>query len=351
MPQATDVPVVIPAYEPGEPLLDLVETLLVRGFSRIVVVDDGSGASARRHFDSLQEMGAAVCVLRHAVNLGKGAALKTGLNFVLAGQGAVAGVVTADADGQHRPADIERVAAELCRLEGERLVIGARRFDGAVPLRSLLGNRLSAVVLRALVGQRLADTQSGLRGIPRPLIPHLLKLPANGYEFELDMLIACKHRGIEVVETPIETVYVNGNAGSHFNPLWDSMRIYFVLLRFALASLVTAAIDNGVFVLAYSEGASVLVAQLCGRAVAVLFNYPAARHAVFQSRDRLRETLPRFVALVAVNALLSYGMITFLHQSGRARVVAAKLWVEASLFLFNFAIQRDLVFTKRRGVE
>lgn len=341
----------IPAYEPGEALIELVQALRVRGFGRIVVVDDGSGLAARRHFERLVEMGPAVCVLRHAVNLGKGAALKTGLNHILAATRDMAGVVTADADGQHRPADIEGVAAELCRLQGGALVMGARRFDGAVPLRSLFGNRLSALVLRALVGQRLADTQSGLRGIPTRLIPHLLKLPVNGYEFELDMLIACKHRGIDVVETPIETVYVDGNAASHFNPLWDSMRIYFVLLRFTLASLVTAAIDNGVFVLAYSGGASVLASQLCGRAVAGLFNFPAARHAVFQSRDRLRETLPRFVALVAVNAALSYGIITFLHQTGRARVVAAKLWVEASLFLFNFAIQRDWVFTKRRGRE
>ena len=345
---ALQVPVLIPAYEPPPELLKTVGELERLGFDRIVVVNDGSGPAARPVFEALEACHPRVRLLQHAVNLGKGAALKTGLNHILARFPDAPGAVTADADGQHLPADILRVAQALCDARGETLILGARRFDRDVPLRSLLGNRISAVVMRALVGEKLSDTQTGLRGIPASLVPHLLRLTPNGYEFELDVLIAAKHRSVPVAEIPIETVYLDENRSSHFNPLWDSMRIYFVFLRFALASLLTALIDNTVFIALHGAWGNIAGPQLAARAAALVFNYIAARRAVFQSRDRHRDTLPRFLLLAAAHISLSYGMITYLHLFTGLKVIAAKLSVEATLFLANFAIQRDFVFTKKR---
>lgn len=334
------VPILIPAYQPGPELLEVVSGLLERGLTQIVVVDDGSDTACAPIFAALPPE---VRVVRHAINLGKGAALKTGMNQVLVDYPGAPGIVTADADGQHAPEDIARVASAL---DPERLVLGTRAFGCNVPWRSRAGNRLSAIALRALVGERLDDTQTGLRAIPLLLIPHLLRLPANGYEFELDMLITAKHRSIALAEVPIQTIYRDGNRTSHFNPLWDSMRVYFVFLRFAAASLLTALIDNSVFLLVYHGTANVLGSQLVGRSSAVLVNYVAARRAVFQSRERNRETLPKFLTLVAANAAVSYGMIMFLHAWMGWRVMPAKLSVEGLLFLANFAIQRDFVFTR-----
>lgn len=346
---ALQVPVLIPAYEPPGELLATVAELERLGFERIVVVNDGSSGQARRVFEQLAARHPRVRRLEHAVNLGKGAALKTGLNHILANWPDAPGAVTADADGQHLPADILRVAEALCRAESRELILGARRFEGDVPLRSRAGNRISAVVMRALIGQRLSDTQTGLRGIPAGLIPQLLRLAPNGYEFELDALIAAKHRSVPVAEIPIATVYLDGNRSSHFNPLWDSMRIYFVFLRFVLASLVTALIDNTVFIALHGAWGNILGPQLAARMVALLFNYPAARRAVFQSRDRHRHTLPRFLVLAAAHITVSYGMITYLHLVTGWRAIPAKLTVEAALFLANFAIQRDFVFTQQPG--
>jgi glycosyltransferase involved in cell wall biosynthesis len=345
---ALQVPVLIPAYEPPPELLTTVAALERLGFARIVVVNDGSSPAAQPVFDQLQARHPRVRLLRHAVNLGKGAALKTGFNDILASFPDAPGAVTADADGQHLPPDILRVSEALCACGGRNVILGVRRFDRDVPLRSLLGNRISAAVMRALVGQKLTDTQTGLRGIPASLIPHLLRLTPNGYEFELDVLIAAKHRSVPVAEIPIETVYLNENRSSHFNPLWDSMRIYFVFLRFALASLITAVIDNTVFIALHGAWGNILGPQLAARAAALLFNYAAARRAVFQSRDRHRDTLPRFLLLAAAHISLSYGMITYLHLFTGLKVIQAKLAVEATLFLANFAIQRDFVFTKKR---
>jgi len=156
-----------------------------------------------------------------------------------------AGVVTADADGQHTVKDILRTAAELFD-HPRHLILGSRRFDGAVPFRSKLGNVMTRRIMRALTGQKLVDTQTGLRAVPIDFVPELLRLKATGYDFELEMLMACRHTARLIAEVPIATIYIDDNRSSHFNPLLDSMAVYFVFLRFSAVSLLTAGIDKGV---------------------------------------------------------------------------------------------------------
>ncbi len=338
-------PILIPAYEAAPELQETVAALRGMGFTRIVIVDDGSRLPISLLI--LNQLNG-VHLLKHAVNLGKGAALKTGLNHILLTWPDAPGVVTADADGQHSPEDIAAVAAKL-RSNPGNLILGSRQFRGQVPWRSKFGNRISATLVKLLVGTRLTDTQTGLRGIPLALAGQLLKLPSNGYEFELDMLLAAKHSGVPTLELPIRTIYLNSNSSSHFDPLWDSMRIYLVLMRFTLASVFTAIIDNAVFAIAYGELHNILLSQLIGRAVAVLFNYAAARKAVFLSRGPHKDTLPKYLLLVTANAAISYVLITLIHDRFQAGVVAIKVAVEAALFLASFLIQRDLIFSRKQG--
>lgn len=340
------VPILIPAYQPGETLESLVNALLTAGDNPVIIVDDGSGLPYSATFQAAST-DARVHVVHHAVNLGKGAALKTGLNYALVHFPNAAGVVTADADGQHHPEDILRITGALTESP-DALIMGVRAFTGAVPLRNRIGNHLTRVLTRLLIGQRLADTQTGLRGIPATLIPHLLQLPASGYEFELDMLIACKHRGCRVLEEPIRTIYVDGNKTSHFHPIFDSMRIYFLLLRFSILSLLTALLDNLVFVVSIGLTGSIGQAQIAARLVAMIFNYLGARALVFHSRQRHAVVLPKYVSLVIVNGCVSYALIQLLHGRFGVGTIAAKLLAESVLFIANFAIQRDFVFTRRK---
>jgi putative flippase GtrA len=257
-----------------------------------------------------------------------------------------AGVVTADADGQHDPVDILNVGKRL-RQSPRSLVMGVRGFEGPIPFRSKFGNEITRKVMRVVLGRDLSDTQSGLRAIPRALMEHLLKVPASGYEFELETLVAAKHLGVPVVEHSIRTIYEPHNPSSHFHPLRDSMRIYFVLLRFSLISILSAALDNLLFYLAIRWGASLPVAQLVSRVVSVLFNYSAVRKAAFHSGEPHRVVLPRYLALVGVNVLLSYAGIRLLTATLPVGLMAAKMLSETLLFFVNFAIQRDLIFTRR----
>lgn len=342
----TDVVVVIPAYKPPASLPEFVAELVGAGFGRIIVIDDGSGPAHAAIFTRTAAV-QGVILLRHGINLGKGAALKTAMNHAYCGAPMI-GVITADADGQHAVADILAVARRL-RSEPTTLVIGTRRFVGAVPWRSRLGNTITRFVFRLLIGRRLHDTQSGLRAIPRDYIPRLLRIEATGYEFELDMLITCKHGHWPIAEEPIDTIYLEGNRSSHFDPLWDSVKIYFVLLRFMGASLATGVIDYTVFIVAFGSGLPLFASQYAARGVALAFNYMAVKRFVFYSGQKHSQVFPKYLLLVAVAGLVSYEITVFLTTSFGISVVAAKLFSELLLYLANFAIQRDLIFTAPGG--
>ena len=333
----------IPAYRPGPELVDVIGVLDAAAggeFEAVVVVDDGSGPDYAPIFNACP-----ATILRHEKNLGKGAALRTGIAHILSAHPGC-GVVTADADGQHHPEDIVRVARRLAE-NPQSLVLGARGFDGAVPGRSRAGNTISRAVFRLLMGQKLRDTQTGLRGIPSHLLPQLVAMHSTGYEFEIDMLTAAKHLSIPIVEEPIRTIYEPDNPTSHFNPLADSMRIGFVLARFTMLSLGTAVLDNGVFSAAIHLGFAAAAAQVAARAVAVLVNYPLARRAVFLSKEPHRSTLLRYLALVAASGAVSFQLLRLLQGLAGWNVLDAKIAAESALFLVNFVIQRDWVFMRR----
>jgi glycosyltransferase involved in cell wall biosynthesis len=340
--------VLIPAYRPSDSLIGLIRTLSESRVPAIVVVDDGSGSAFAGTFEQAGNL-PRVTVLHHDHNLGKGAGLKTGMKHILAQYSQTAGVVTADADGQHHPDDILKLCKRLVQSP-EMLIMGVRGFEGEVPFRSRFGNEMTRKAMRLVLGRDLSDTQSGLRAIPRGLMERLLTVPSSGYEFETEMLIAAKHLGVRVAEQPIRTIYEPNNPSSHFHPLWDSMRIYFVLFRFSLIAMFSAAIDNGLFYLAvHALGASLIPAQLAARAGSVVFNYAAVRRGAFHSGEAHRVVLPRYLALVAINVLLSFTGIKLLTGVFAMGLFEAKVVAETLLFFLNFAVQRDLVFTRRAG--
>lgn len=222
------IAVLIPVLNPDNKLLDLVSALREK-FSCIVVVNDGS-TEGIEVINSLKK-GGRIVVLEHPYNKGKGAALKTGMQWLYEKTPDVDGVVTADSDGQHTPCDIERIAAAL-ETQHQGLVLGVRDFHNDVPFRSRFGNILTRLVFKALTGLDVKDTQTGLRGIPRQLVPRLLKIPGDRYEYEMRMLADCKYHMRRPVQVDIATIYIAGNASSHFHPVRDSIKIWSALIKY-----------------------------------------------------------------------------------------------------------------------
>ena len=247
--------IVIPAYQPLESLVPLTEEILTL-FEHVLVIDDGGKEKYAHIFNKLKEMGA--IVVTHAVNQGKGRALKSAINYGLLNPELVkAGIITVDADGQHRPEDILKVA-DCMEQHPDDVVLGCRKFDtGNVPWRSRMGNGISRKVYKWACGVDVSDTQTGLRGLPYSFLEIAAKCEGEKYEYETNMFLDMKANGIGVQEVTIQTVYENNNESSHFNPVKDSIRIYSIIIKYSFSSLFSALIDYIVFIIAHSCGANV----------------------------------------------------------------------------------------------
>lgn len=336
------IAILIPAYQPGETLIRLVDELLSKSDYPIVIVNDGSDPQCQPIFDALKQR-SHVQVIAHAINLGKGQALKTGFNHCLTHfSERLAGVVTADADGQHLATDIINLASKL-ELNPSVLWIGSRAFDKDVPWKSQLGNTATRHVFRLLIGKVVHDTQSGLRGIPASFMRKLLKIPATGYEFELDMLVSAAQNQLTIQEHPIQTVYIANNQSSHFHPLLDSLRVYFVFVRFCALSLLTALLDFIVFTIAFFISPSILSSMIIARVVAGSFNFMCGKWYIFQSKQRLLPEAIKFALLVVGLGIIAYSFIEGLVGLGM-NVFLSKLLVETGLFLLSFSVQRIFIF-------
>jgi len=375
-----DIPILIPSYNPDHRLTEVVEALISEGVKHIIIVNDGSRTECDPIFEKLEKLEPCT-VLKHAVNCGKGRALKTGLNHFYLHFPHSPGIVTADGDGQHRTGDILRVANGLKENPG-KLILGSRKLDHDVPFRSLFGNVLTRFVLFFIIGRKVYDTQSGLRGIPRLLVPNLLTMRGERYEFEINMLILSKRRwhpqpiksvaadavktpginkksaektkfrevpvkkqAVDIIEIPIDTIYLENNVSSHFNPFFDSMKIYFQLLRFAFSSMLASGCDFIVFSIAYSLTGNILVSLLIGRfLIGSLLNYIINRRLVFHSKTKVLSSLLKYYLALIIMSVLSYLLITLALDYLGFKVMIAKIVVETFLFVFSFLIQREFVF-------
>jgi len=340
MTPAGSVVFLIPSYQPTEILCGLIEQLRGASGFHIVIVDDGSGAEYAPVFERVRQV-AGVTVLANAVNLGKGAALKHGMNHILVHHSDCRGVVTADADGQHAVADIMRVA-EALQGNPDQVVFGVRAFDTKVPLRSRIGNTVSRHIYRFLIGLDLTDTQTGLRGIPKRLMALCLSIRANRYEFETEQLVVIKANGFGVRELPIQTIYIESNRDSHFRPLRDSARIYFVLLRYSIASIVTEGADLAVFATVMAVSGDLVWSNVIGRLVALWVQFMLLQSFVFRLRGGAG-TLAMYLGLVVVSGVISTALQLQIANIVPVPVVA-KVMAEVLVFVFNFLFLRDFVF-------
>ena len=358
----------IPAYEPDEKIKKLAYELTEKGFD-IVVVDDGSGPDYAELFEELSQK---ATVLTHAVNRGKGAALKTGLSYINkymaytesvltpAGAETVSGrdavIVTVDADGQHLPDDVLRVA-EISAQRRDALVLGSRALSEDIPVRSRFGNTVTRHVYSAATGVHIHDTQTGLRAFHRSLIPRLLEIEGDRYEYEINMLMQLAAEGVPIIEERIETVYEDNNSGSHFRTVRDSFRVYKEILKFSASSLASFAIDYGMYALLLAAtGAagianSLVISNIGARLVSGTANYMMNRKLVFRSRTGFAKSAAQYFLLAAF--ILAGNTIVLSTLAGTLGInrFAAKLITEVIFFAISWTVQKYVIFFREESGE
>jgi glycosyltransferase involved in cell wall biosynthesis len=204
----------IPALNCAATIGEVVAGCL-RHLDAVVVVDDGSDDGTAAEATAA---GAQVEVL--AANRGKGFALRRGIALALAHEPAA--VAMLDADGQHDPADLPALIAAWERGEGE-LVVGSRMGDSEViPPSRYWTNYIGSRILSWMTGQELEDSQCGFRIASAELLRRL-RLTADGFAIESEMLLKAARLGARVGGAPVKTIY--DGACSNFRPLVDTVRI------------------------------------------------------------------------------------------------------------------------------
>ena len=330
----------IPAYMPDEKLTGVVRELYGKDF-KVVVVNDGSPAE----YDDIFEATAKYAeILRHETNLGKGEALKTGLRFIRMYCEAPYVIVNADADGQHKTEDILRVA-ETASVNRSSLVLGSRKLTGKVPFKSRAGNAITRFVYRLSTGSAVFDTQTGLRAYSEKLIDRMIAIKGSRYEYEMNMLMELPREGCEIKEVWIDTVYINNNAASHFDPVKDSAKIYKEIMKFSASSLLSFGVDYGLFCLLSVLTGSLVFSNILARIISGTLNFALNRKVVFKSQSNIAAAAIKYIALAAFilicNTLILKGLTSF----GLAGYVA-KIFTEVILFIFNYLVQHSFIFRK-----
>lgn len=332
--------IIIPSYEPDDKLLGVVADIKHHLDAKIIVVNDGSGPAYDHFFQACQDSGA--LLLTHPVNRGKGAALKTAFAYLLENAGEGDTIVTVDSDGQHLVEDIVRVANRT-RVEQGRLVLGSRAFVGQVPFRSRFGNKVTAKLFQFVTGQGVTDTQTGLRGFTGEMLPWLLSLDGDRFEYEFNMLLEAKRAGYQLVEEPIETVYLEENKSSHFRPIQDSLRIYAPFVKFMLSASAAALLDMSLFFVLMAVTRNLLLSVVVARVLSAGLQYSLNAHLVFKQSSRRFRFMVRYALLVVGILACNYLLLNSLVGLGIG-LVFAKLLTETVLFLVSYRMQNNVVF-------
>ncbi len=337
--------IVIPSYEPDLTLVELLKECAGIG-CELIVVDDGSGGAYKDIFDACREYSH---VITHDVNKGKGAALKTAFSYIEKNYKTDYTVVTIDSDGQHKISDAMKLCDEADK-DDKLLVIGSRKQSKNSPLRSRFGNFVTKVIFKAATGLNVSDTQTGLRAFSDKLMSYMLGTDGNRYEYEMNVLLGCSEAGIDILEIPIETIYIDNNSKSHFNAIRDSIRVYKEILKFCASSLLGFVVDYILYGILFFITSDITVSNLLARLVSATVNFTVNRNIVFKSEKNTAVAALQY-GLLAVCIIIGNTLVLNLlvHVLG-VNELLAKLFTEIMFFIVSWLVQRFFIFS-RKGVR
>ena len=219
------------------------------------------------------------------------------------------------------------------------------QFTGDVPFKSRWGNKITRFVYALASGVHVSDTQTGLRALPKESLEQMITIDGEKYEYEMNVLLKLRDMHLGVTEVPIETIYINDNAGSHFNPVRDALRIYMVIFKYLFSSITSFAVDYLLYWLCLLLGFAPLISYALARIVSSQVNYHLNKHTVFSGRGG-RYSMVKYYALAVVQGAIGAGLVQWLPNIIPIPASIIKIPVDIVLFCISYFIQRDFVFDK-----
>ena len=198
----------------------------------------------------------------------------------------------------------------------------------------------------------MTDTQTGLRAFTTNMIPFMLEIEGQRYEYEMNVLLAAS-KSFPILEVPIETVYINDNEGSHFHPVRDGLMIYKDMFKFALSSLSCFIVDYLVYafflfvMMAVPISLRILLANGIARVTSSIFNYSTNKRLVFKNKDSLARTGSGYLGLAIGLFILDTLLIRLFYTSFGLHLLLSKVIVGLLLFVVSWLIQKKIIFKER----
>lgn len=194
-----NITIVIPVYNESTVVKNVVHSIIAAGYSNIIAVDDGSTDSSLQVLQSLP-----IVTVHHALNRGKGAATKTGLEAgVLSGADIL---VTMDGDGQHEAQDIEAIVNPIIQQSMD-VVLGVRSIDvHEMPITRRIANLIADKITFLLYGIHVHDTQSGMRAFSAGAVKRIEAF-SDAYSYESEVVREIKKHNLSYAEVPIHVRY------------------------------------------------------------------------------------------------------------------------------------------------
>lgn len=352
--------ILIPALNPPKDrLASYIDDLRRRGFGKIIIVDDGSDEEYKKYFDKFKEDG--IDVFTHAKNLGKGRAMKNAFNYILSSYDDFSYVICADSDGQHGVDDILKIVKNLENTEETSLVLGSRDFDREnVPPKSKFGNKLTSLIYYLFFGDRIRDTQTGLRAIPKSYLKDFLDLDGERFEYEINMLINASKTDKNIKEIPIETIYYDDNKETHFRPVMDSFKIYRVIFRtffkFIISSISSWLVDISMFRILFNilsktvnnYSPVIWISTFVARVISGIFNFSINKNLVFKDSSQNKGVYARYFLLWLIQLIVSAFLVDNIFKKIKIDTSVIKILVDTFIFIVSFKIQDKYIFNGSR---
>ncbi len=349
--------IMIPALNPSHQFIKYIDELIDNNFRNIIVINDGSATEFNTIFEAIKEKN--IIVIEHEKNLGKGKAIKSGLEYLQSNDAYndCLGVITVDSDGQHLLKDVINVANSL-KENKDSLILGCRDFESNnVPPKSKFGNKTTSNFFKLLYGVKISDTQTGLRGISKNLFNQLINLEGDRFEYETNMLIDCILKKVNIVEVQIETVYMNNNKETHFRPFKDSVLIYWRILnsffKYSLVSVISCIIDLTLFQILLltlpiknSKTILIVISTVIARVISSLVNYTLNKKVSFNSKNNVKNTILKYYALCIIQIIVSSTLVSILCNFIGIPEILVKIVVDTIIFIVNYRVQRLFIFNR-----
>lgn len=346
--------VIIPAFEPTERLVGYVDRLFSAGAAGVVVTDDGSGEEYSRVFDQLRAI-PDCSVITLEKSHGRGGAIKTAFSFCREKYGGDHVFVTIDGSCGYIIPDVFKAAAFASEYD-DSLIIGSRcRAGGTIRRGRRPNGAFISRLLRLTCGIKVTDSRVGLRAFSYKLLPQLLEIPGESFDYELNQLILLSKNGVTLREIPIQP----NKRGAYRETLSDSLKDAAVILRgpgkFAVSGVVSGVADVVSFFVFFrfvfallSPWLRSLLATVCARLLSASINYTLNRKFVFN--DKATRSAAKYAAVMLCQLSLSYAFACLWNAvfTLAFAVTAAKALCDLSVSLVSYLVQSRWVFRQKR---